>query len=273
MYPEKTKEYTTHISMSAENHIHQIEANPVADQIKCITQCYNQSSAHKATVPLSKIREKFIEAEENDVMKFKCETCSQCQECKQSNKTRNMTRQERIEQNMIMRSVHMDYENKKVWVDLPFMKSPTEYLHAVYKKNNNKKMALQVYKQQCQKPDQLKQQMRAVHQDLVKRGFMKKLHDLTQEQQDVINNAPFWHFFPWRITKKSDSTSTPIRVVVDPTQTKLNLILAKGENRLAKVNNILIKARFKKYVFSTDIQKMYNQLHLKPKAHKFFHNF
>ena len=96
-----------------------------------------------------------------------------------------------------------------------------------------------------------------VHKDLVNRDFMVRLSDLPLEQQQIVNNSPFLHFFPWRITHKPDSVSTPVQLVV---VTGLNLLLAKGENRLKKINEILLRARTKQFIFTSDVTKLYNML-------------
>ena len=69
---------------------------------------------------------------------------------------------------------------------------------------------------------------------------MTRLSDMPVEVQESINNAEFLHYHPWTVVAKEDSISTPIRLVVDPTRTGLNLILPKGENRLGSISNILI---------------------------------
>jgi hypothetical protein len=71
---------------------------------------------------------------------------------------------------------------------------------------------------------------------------------------------------PWSIAEKPDSTSTPVRMVVDASVTGLNEILAKGENKMSKINHILIRNRCRKYIWTSDISKLYNQLHLKDSA-------
>ena len=72
--------------------------------------------------------------------------------------------------------------------------------------------------------------MRIVYKELVEKDFMKKLVDYDKETQEFIKNASFHHYNLWRIVLKEDSISTPLRMVVDPTMTFLNLLLAKGEN-------------------------------------------
>jgi hypothetical protein len=46
----------------------------------------------------------------------------------------------------------------------------------------------------------------------------------------------------WRAAYKEGSVSTPIRIVVDPSSTGLNICLAKGENQLTltKIPEVLI---------------------------------
>jgi hypothetical protein len=111
--------------------------------------------------------------------------------------------------------------------------------------------------------------MRKTHQDLVDKGFMVKIQNLPVESQNLIKNAQFKHFYPWFIVKKEDSLSTPIRMVVDPTQTFLNVILPKGENRLGNILDIIIRSRGWEYIWSSDISKLYNQLHLDISAYPY----
>ena len=70
---------------------------------------------------------------------------------------------------------------------------------------------------------------------------MIKLTDMIKEDQQFIVNASFRHFDPWRIVRKEDTITTPIRLVVDPTFTGLNLTLAKGANRLGQMFDIIVR--------------------------------
>ena len=104
--------------------------------------------------------------------------------------------------------------------------------------------------------------MRIVHQEFVKKDFMKKLSDFDKDTQNFITNTAFQHYNPWRIALKEDSISTPARMVVDPTMTSFNFLLAKGENCLGYIFFIIIRNRCKQNAWSSDISKLYNQLHL-----------
>ena len=62
--------------------------------------------------------------------------------------------------------------------------------------------------------------MRLSHAELVERNFMKKMSELPERIQRLIQEAPFLHYHPWNMVAKEDSISTPIRLVVDPTMVK-----------------------------------------------------
>ena len=139
------------------------------------------------------------------------------------------------------------------------LKDSVEFLTARHNNSIKKDQALKVYKGQCRKSEEQRQGMRLVHQELVEKDFMK---DCVEETQNFIKNAGFQHFNPWRIVLKEDSISTPVRMVVDPTMTSFNLLLAKGESRLGYIFDIMVRNRCKQHAWSSDISKLYNQLHL-----------
>ena len=56
--------------------------------------------------------------------------------------------------------------------------------------------------------------------------------------------------------------STPVRLVVDPTMSGLNILLAKGENNLGNIFDILVRSRTNQFSWAADISKLYNMLHL-----------
>jgi cation transport regulator ChaB len=174
--------------------------------------------------------------------------------------------QEEFEQQVIEQSVSIDDKERKVIVELPFIKSPVEFLSKRHKGSDNLGQALMIYRSQCRKPEEIRAQIRAAHEDLVKKGFMVPLSSLTKEKQDMINKASFRHYYPWRAVHKPGSVSTPVRLVVDPSCTGLNIILAKGENMLSQIPDILIRLRTRRFAWTTDISKLYNQLHLHDSA-------
>ena len=76
---------------------------------------------------------------------------------------------------------------------------------------------------------------------------MTKLTDLPEQLQEVIKSAEFNHYYCWRVVYKEDSQSTPVRLVVDPTMSGLNILLANGENNLGKIFDILTQSWINQY--------------------------
>ena len=223
-------------------------------------------SVYKATVPIARMREILDQDDCDEVSTYRCPDCSKCIKCKNSVRRNAISLQDAAEQEIMEKSVILDKENKKVVVTLPFTKNPAEFLMKKHGGPNNYNQAWRVYKSQCKKPDHMKEQMRKSHAELVEQGFMTKLRDMSEKTRKSIESAPFLHYHPWRIVAKEDSISTPIRLVVDPTMTGLNLILPKGENRLGSINQILIGNRADPYAWASDISKLYNQLQLDESA-------
>lgn len=226
-------------------------------------------SVNKAMIPISKMRELIDQDDINDSVSYRCPECSKCITCKQSSKKTATSIQDKVGENAIRKSVHIDQEKCEVWVELPFIEDPDEFLTKKFRDTSNYKQAHEVYKQQCKKPEHLKEGLRKVVKELKELDFVAKKTDLPKEQQDLINNGRFSHFHPWRTVAKEDSLSTSLRLVIDPTMTGLNLLLAKGENRLGKMNEIILRSRVSLFVWGTDISKMYNQLKMMPNSLRF----
>ncbi len=156
--------------------------------------------------------------------------------CMRSAQELTKSLQEAFEHSIILKSVHLEPENQRVAVELPFVKEPVEFLTKKHGRNSNYYQALRVYKSQCRKPDEVKAKLVVCSmQDLISRGFMVKLADMDKAKQKVVEDAGFQHYFPWRAVYKEGSVSTPVRIVVDPSASGLNQTLAKGENMLTKI--------------------------------------
>jgi hypothetical protein len=230
--------------------------------------CLTSSKVFKAKVPLSKQRSYLDEQDMDDTINYKCSKCSKCK-CSSSNREKMLSLNEAIEQKVIEDSVTINLDEEKVEVDLPFITDPDKFLSERHGGMDNYNQAYKVYKSQCRLPDSTKEGIKASIEDLQGKGFLKKLSDLPLEHQALIGNGRFKHFMPWRVVSKKESTSTPHRPVVDPSMSGLNLCLAKGTNRMRKINDILIRARCRKYLWSSDISKLYNRLHLKPSSYTY----
>jgi len=228
--------------------------------------CDYGGRCHKAAIPLSKLKGLLDEDDIPVIKDTRCDKCANCPNCKLSSRAKTQSLQEAFEQEVIESSVTVDLEDRKVRVELPFVKKPVEFLTKRHKRSDNLTQATTIYRSQCKKPEEVKVQIRAAQQELVDKGFMVPLSALPLDQQDMIRAAPFRHFYPWRAVYKPGSVSTPCRLVVDPSCTGLNIILAKGENMVAQIPDILIRLRTQRSAWSTDISKLYNRLFLQDSA-------
>jgi hypothetical protein len=224
------------------------------------------TSCFKALIPLSKLKGLLDEDDIPDVRDTKCDACANCSTCRLSARAKTRSLQEEHEQEIIERSVSIDYSAKKVFVDLPFVRPPVEFLTNRHNRTDNFGQALRVYRAQCRKPDDVKEQLRTAQRGLVEHGFMTPLSSLHPSERKAIMEAQFRHYFPWRAVYKPGSVSTPVRMVVDPSATGLNIVLAKGVNMLPVIPEILVRLRSYQEAWTTDISKLYNRLHLNPSS-------
>ena len=234
-----------------------------------VEHCHHIDSmpcVHKAKVPLLKLKEFMDQEDIGNAINYRCSDCLKCKKCNASDRVKMMSLQEQIEQEVIEKSVELDMDQKKVFIDLPFIKPPEEYLTKKHKSSDNYGQAAYVYKSICKTSEEVKEGVRKMHTDLVQQGFLKKLTDLSSAQQKIIRENGFRHYMPWRYVQKQDSLSTPVRLIVDPSMSGLNMILAKGTNNLTKINSILIRNRCRRHVWTSDVSKLYNHLVLKDTA-------
>jgi len=97
-------------------------------------------------------------------------------------------------------------------------------------------------------------------------GYLVPISTLPVEQKELVVDRP-GYFIPWRTVHKEGSLSTPVRIVFDassrtPGGSSLNDALAKGENRISSLYNILLRFRCKAAAFCCDIRLAYNQIEL-----------
>ena len=224
--------------------------------------CLSQIS--KAKIPLSKLRQ-ILEPEE-PIVNFRCEECEACKKCSGSPVLKSSSIRERMEGRLIQESVHLDYLQQRVVIKLPFTVDPVNFLKIHFKGNNsNFTQALAVYKQQCRKKSDVKMQVNKAMNELIALGFLAPLKEADDILKNVVKSAPVQHYHIWRPVFK-DSLSTPVRLIVDPSSTMLNLSLAKADSGLNSMFSILLRFRSSPEVWSADVTKLYNQLHLSNEA-------
>ena len=90
--------------------------------------------------------------------------------CSKTGKARVMSLNEKVEQEAIELSVHLDEKSKRVYIELPFVKDPVDYLSKKHKGSDNYNQALRIYYSQCRKNGITKDGTRATQKDLVENG-------------------------------------------------------------------------------------------------------
>ena len=235
-------------------------------QAKCTC---NKNLMFKATTPIAKRKEYLDAADEALMEDVRCLECRRCKTCANSSRDMVMSLNEQAEQAAIEASVHLDTVEERVYVELPFVKEPVKFLSEKHRGSDNFSQAASIYKSQCRKNEATKEGIRSTHKDLIERGFMSKMDDLPEEHQKIISDAPFRHVMPWRAVYNENSFSTPVRMVVDASCTGINEILSKGQNKLQTIFEIILRSRCSKFLWSSDISKLYNQLYLSPSAYPY----
>ena len=203
---------------------------------------------------------------------YRCVECRNCQQCKRGDILEEISFKEEAEQAMIEASVELDVAKKELRALLPFIEDPSTSL------TPNKYIAEKVLKTQLalfsKRPDMREDTVRS-HDKLVLRGHVKKEAELLPEERAVVDKLPGpGYFIPWRIVHNEGSLSTPCRMVFDassktPGGNSLNGVLAKGQNRLIKLQSLLAKFRQGRAALSADISMAYNGTKLKPEFYKF----
>ena len=99
-------------------------------------------------------------------------------------------------------------------------------------------------------------------------GHVDFLKNLPSTTQQILQQSSIQNFIPWRAVWKTNSLSTPCRLVFDASQPtssgySLNSILAKGRNSMNKLVEIMIRWHSQKVGFHTDVKKMYNTIKLR----------
>ena len=197
---------------------------------------------------------------------YRCVQCRNCQKCKNHESTEAISIQEEIEQDLINQSVAVDTTSRSTVASLPFLHDPATKLAP------NKMKAMKVYEQQVKKLNKLpddKDDVIKSEGKLHALGHVDFVKNLPLDQQEMLNNSDVKYYIPWRAVWKSNSVSTPCRVVFDASQAtdsgySLNDILAKGRNSMNKLQEILLRWFTHHEVFHCDVQKMYNSVKLKP---------
>jgi hypothetical protein len=203
---------------------------------------------------------------------YRCVACRNCAQCKNGDTLEAISFKEEAEQALIEDSIELDVENNLVWARLPFVEDPVAGLKP------NRFIAEKVFKSQLElfrKNPAMREDTLKSHQKLADKGHVLAEVDLPEDHKRAYNDTPGEGcFIPWRTVYNEGSLSTPCRMVFDassktPGGNSLNGALAKGQNRLSKLQHLLIRFRRGRAAVTADISMAYNGMKLKPEHLKY----
>ncbi|XP_049315772.1 uncharacterized protein LOC125779173 [Bactrocera dorsalis] len=175
-------------------------------------------------------------------------------ELEEMSKERKLSEEDRYCEELY-KKITMRNEDGKYVVSLPFRKdypvniSLGRFLQISY---------FQFYRNEARlsRDENLQKEYNRVLNEYVELGHMAKIH--TNRTADSSDN----YYLPHHAVKKEESTSTKVRVVFNASQatlngTSLNDILLPGPVLQADLTILILRWRLFKYVFNSDIEKMY----------------
>ena len=203
---------------------------------------------------------------------YRCISCRNCSKCRNGEDLEAISFKEEAEQALIEDSVELDVGNNMLWAALPFIEDPVANLRP------NRFVAEKVLQSQLrlfEKNPGMREDTVKSHQKLMDRGHVMAEADLPASYKAAMDSTPGdGYFIPWRTVYNEGSLSTPCRLVFDassktPGGNSLNGILAKGQNRLSKLQHLLIRFRKGPAAVTADISMAYNGTRLKPQDLKY----
>ena len=203
---------------------------------------------------------------------YRCVSCRNCQRCKDSINQEKISLRQEVEQGILEASVTYNEEKGRLEGTLPFMEDPVVALAP------NRYIAEKVFNAQMktvEKRPEIKPDVIKALNKLRDRGFVINIKDVPKEDIDKMDEFPGdGYYLPWSIVTKLTSKTSPHRMVfngssVTSTGKSLNNIVAKGENTLARILDILIRFRAKPCAMTGDVRMAYNGIWLHPQFYKF----
>ena len=237
--------------------------------------CHCQEEAADATGIYSAASEEreFWKVEElGTESPYRCISCRNCNKCRNGENLEAISFKEEAEQALIEDSVELDPMKDVIWAKLPFIEDPVTSLKP------NRFVAEKVLKTQLElfrKNPTMREDTVKSHQKLVDRGHVSAEDELPADQLEVVRTSPGdGYFIPWRTVYNEGSLSTPCRMVFDassktPGGNSLNGVLAKGQNRLCKLQHLLVRFRRGRQAVTADISMAYNGTKLRAEHLKY----
>ena len=199
-------------------------------------------------------------------VQFRCPECLGCVQCKEGQKLGLMSPiaiQEQQALTELVRFVPGKQNSPGHYISkLPLYKDHKSYILDNFDgaSESNKKLLISLQKKQ----DDI-EAIKKCYDDLIERGFVVALKNLSEEQQKNIKNKTML-FIPNSVAYKSSSHSTKIRICWDASRktgagVPLNAQLMRGA-AVYSMTRTLICWRRGKFGLTCDVSKFYNRLHL-----------
>ena len=252
--------------------------------VKCSHQHCEEHSTEEFSVPekwslnftqynIREQQKRFTQVEELGAeIQYRCIACRNCSKCKKGDLLEETSLREEMEQALLESSVKLIPEKRRLEATLPFIEDPQLTLKP------NRGVAEKILESQMKlfaKHPEMRIDTLKSHEKLVKKGHAIPVNDLSPEEREGMESTPgLGYVIPWRTVYKTDSLSTPCRMVFDASARtssghSLNSVLAKGQNRLARLQDLLIRFRRGKVGVTADISMAYNGLKLSPSDYKY----
>jgi hypothetical protein len=221
---------------------------------------------------LSRLRH-LIDMQETGVeISYRCVRCRDCQDCRNSEKIDKISLREESELYEIKKSVHLEWENRRIICCLPLRGKERDFL------TSNEDRALKVLDSQCRKyfkDEETKSTIVAAFDKLIDKGYIVFLDDMTEELKSKFMDKEVQYYLPWRIQFKPGSASTPARAVFDASSGTrrrkdgsggrcLNDLVCKGPIDSMDLLKTVLRFFIGPVALAADLTKMYNQFGLVP---------
>ena len=194
---------------------------------------------------------------------YRCPQHRFCKDCREGDQREELSLKEEMEDSLLNNCVKLDVVKRKCSFKMPVIMDPAVHLAP------NGDIALKMYYRVLNKLKEPKNKLEVIAAEakLQRLGKVEYVRNLPDDVQEMLKLSPVQNFIPWNIVYKETSITTACRPVFNasfPTKSgkALNDIVAKGRNRLNKLQEVFIRWGVHPVGFHTDVQTMYPSVEL-----------
>lgn len=247
----------------------ELENSEVDNNLSCCSHCPADTAVYVASDERVREFKKHQDIHESGLeVLYRCPKCRNCADCKAADKTEKISLREESEMHEISKSVHLDFENKRILCSLPTRGSERDFL------SSNRDRAEKVLRQQIKKysgDSETKQTILEAFQKLFSNGHAKLLDELDDEDKEFLMKE-VQHHLVWRVVF-SGSVTTPTRPVMDASARtafrrdgtggrSLNDLVCKGKIESLNMIKVLLRFIVGRAAFTGDLKQFYNSCKL-----------